>query len=538
MFASIFGRTPSLRYACSGSGYSGLRCAWSCLQQDGFAPLLSLALLVLPFLANAQYKYDYQWVIGYDLLSGSSGKAILNFNQSPIHLDSSQNNFYFETANTSICDENGNLVFYSDGCQIADASHEVMQGGEEINPGWVHDEYCDFGYIGSLQSMMSLPSINNEEQFSIFHILREEVTGQGILATKLLASTIDMNGNAGLGEAINTNTTLFENSFSSGELCAVKHADTASWWVLLPLYNSDKYLTFRWQADTVAEYFIQAVGDSMKGRGNGNATFSPDGTKYARYDNYSSLQIFDFDRSTGLFNNPQQIVWDDSLNWGSCAFSGSGRYLYVSEIVTVQQFDMQADDIAASRVEVAVWDGFRYLGAYPTSMFQMMRGPDCRIYITTASSSPYLGVIAYPDRPGLACDVRQHHVFLPAWNFLTIPYHPNYRLDTEYPTCDSSIALVVQALPAAPPPPNIEVWPNPASTHTTLQGHIPPQVREVSVRVYSASGQVVYRAQVATPGDTLHTDIDVSVWPSGVYTYQVISTDGTWGGGGRVVVMR
>ena len=84
----------------------------------------------------------------------------------------------------------------------------------------------------------------------------------------------------------------------------------------------------------------------------------------------------------------------------------------------------------------------------------------------------------------------------------------------------------------------IEAVPNPASQQVSLQGTVSSHVWELAVRMYSASGQLMYQTKVPTPSDTLHLDIDISTWPAGVYSYHTISSDGTWGSSGRVVVVR
>ncbi len=498
---------------------------------------LFLCVVITYNVGFAQIKYDYQWVIAYGLVDTSSGSALLKFTDNSLLVDSIPTHFQFVSCNASMCDASGNLIFYSDGCQVADADYNIMPGGDSINPGIVHDVYCS-GYPLTAQSMMSLPSSIDEDKYFLFHLKEDLIQGEGAVINEFLQTTIDMTLNDGKGEVIEANKSIIEHQFASGEITAVKHSDGQSWWLIVPEYKSPHYVTWLLSADTLAMPFFQSVGDTVLGRGNGQAKFSPNGTKYARYDDKVGLQIFDFDRQTGLFSNPQQIVWDTVMPWASLDFSGSGRYLYLSAIYDVFQFDTEAEDIGSSKQTVATWDGFLWENVVATNFWQCERGPDCRIYMTTTSSTPYLGVIMYPDRAGIECDVRQHSVLLPALNYHTIPYHPNYRLDTEYPTCDTSIQLVVQALPAAPPRSAVEVWPNPATSAITLQGHVPPQVREVSVRVYNLQGQQIGVWQVATPGDELHLDIDVSNWPSGIYTYQVLSTEGFWGGGGRMVVAR
>jgi hypothetical protein len=68
-------------------------------------------------------------------------------------------------------------------------------------------------------------------------------------------------------------------------------------------------------------------------------------------------------------------------------------------------------------------------------------------------------VINYPDSAGLACDVCQHCVSLPAFNAFTIPNFPNYFLGAEGGTlCDS---LPTEVRPQVLRKEELELFPNP-----------------------------------------------------------------------------
>jgi len=61
------------------------------------------------------------------------------------------------------------------------------------------------------------------------------------------------------------------------------------------------------------------------------------------------LNIFDFNRCTGVLSNVQAISFPDiEFFRAGCAFSRSSRYLYTSMHTKLFQFDMQAPDIGTS----------------------------------------------------------------------------------------------------------------------------------------------------------------------------------------------
>ena len=96
--------------------------------------------------------------------------------------------------------------------------------------------------------------------------------------------------------------------------------------------------------------------------------------------------MLDFDRCTGTLSNPVRLDWDSvPSGGGGVAVSPNSRFLYLSSGGTVQQYDLWASDLAASMQVVAVYDGT--LVPYPANFFQMMSGPDGKIYIITTYSN-------------------------------------------------------------------------------------------------------------------------------------------------------
>ena len=456
-------------------------------------------LIILGFVAltSAQVKHDYNWIVGYDATSSTpEGEGtIIDFINSPFTIDFLPLEINMGSTNTTISNEEGEILFYSNGCSIYNADHMLMENGDNINPGQVHDIQCDNGYT-VLQGMISIPAPDNDNLYYIFHQHLIYLTNPfDVQIDQLLYTTVDMTLNNGQGAVTLKNEPVINEVLEYGQLTAVKHLNGNDWWILAPGDTSSLYYSLQVTPDTIVEHPVQTIGlpFSYSGGGSGQALFSPDGTKYARYNKTDQVYLFDFDRSTGQLSNFQQLIVADTANSGGVAFSPNSRFLYVSSTTHVYQFDTWATNIQDSKILVATWDGFKELDFFSTNFYNMQMGPDCRIYINSTAGTSFMHVIQFPDLEGEACQLEQRALKLSSFNARTMPHFPNYRLGTTptYP-CDPSIEFpdfptAVSEVEAA----GIEfsLYPNPTSGMLRLE--LPEEVQ--SITITNALGVVVRR---------------------------------------------
>ena len=477
--------------------------------------------MVFPAITHAQVKHDYNWALGHDsnLIDSTFGGTDINFNESPISLSYVFRDMNIEQTNATMSDADGNLIFYTNGCKIFNADHELMENGDDINPGEVHDDQCDDAYPIK-QGILSLPKPNEDSVYYLFHQKAIFLTDPfDVQVNKLLFTKLDMTLNGGKGAVSFKNEPLINDILAFGNLTAAKHSNGNHWWLLAPGDTSKLYYSIQITSDTITEPSIQSIGlpVSYSGGGSGQACFSPDGTKYARYNKTDQVFLFDFNRSTGQLSNFQQLIVADTAYIGGAAFSPNSRYLYISSTLFVYQFDTWAADIQASKVVVATYDGFE--NPFPTYFQLMQMGPDCRIYINSGSSHRSFHVINQPDEPGLACDLQQHSLHLPTDNFAAMPHFPNYRLGTTptYP-CDPTIDLPVSTKEQALTRANFNVYPNPASNLVTISYS---DILSANVKwvLYTYVGQAV--KQVTLEKGSNSTEVNLAGLPKGLYFYSV-----------------
>ena len=300
-----------------------------------------------------------------------------------------------------------------------------MLNGAEIHPPVAGGQAIPQGILG-------LPFPGKGHQYALIHVPRgyvgPPISTVGVL--KLFYTIIDMGQNNGLGAVVDKSIPLLIDTLQLGKLKAVKHANGRDWWVLVPEAYTNNIYRILFDPEGFRVMGKQTIGSKLY-PGAGQADFSPDGFRYAIFDTYNSsmpdaVDVYDFDRCTGLLSNPRHFeLWISSYA-GGLTFSPNSRYLYVHTSLVVAQYDLEAPDLEASRVEVAWYDG--YESPFPTHFFAGQLAPDGKIYISTSNGTDVLHVIHRPDEAGVACMLEQHGIRVPTYNATSMPNFPNYRL--------------------------------------------------------------------------------------------------------------
>jgi len=390
-------------------------------------------------------KHDHVWLMGSNSQTNPNFMGItLDFNFSPVDVYSELRNMRFSQANASMCDTAGNLLFYTNGIYIANALHEPMENGMGLNPGASAVSQQEYGYILD-QGAMALPVPERDSLYYLFHMDKELTSNQSSLQSyHFYYSLINMAQNEGLGKVISKNQVVIDDNLHKGKIVATKHANGRDWWALIRRYGTNEYYKISINPSGIFSGEIVVMGNPIPSNSIGQAVFSPDGSKYANVHVTGSagnpiyLSIYDFDRCSGELSNPVQFTYADTASCGGIAISPNNRFLYVSSFKYVYQYDLEAQDIEASRITVAVWDGFTENNFFATTFYLAQLAPDGKIYINSNNSVSYLHVINHPDSLGLACDVCQHCVDLPSINSFSLPNFPNYRLGPlEGSPCDT-----------------------------------------------------------------------------------------------------
>jgi len=285
----------------------------------------------------------------------------------------------------SMSDAAGNLLFYSDGIWLWNASHAQMNSTVLT------------GHNSSAQSGIVIPYPGQANKYIVFTI--------GMYDTNNLSYTIvDMTLNGGLGGITEQNTQL---TGALGTLCesvsAVRHANGTDYWIVAPGKGAGTASSMNvWsvtsagvQIACIASYQLPANTVASPGA-NGYLRFSTDGTRFAWVEHASDKVFFgQFNPSTGVCSNIKYYN-GSTLEYG-VEFSPDGKILYVSRetnfTMRVYKFD---DLLAAADPNLVTYKSETFTGTGAVEVGALQTGPDGRIYGALYTSTNLL-VISNPN---------------------------------------------------------------------------------------------------------------------------------------------
>lgn len=438
-------------------------------------------------------------------------------------------------------DEQGNLLFYSNGCKIMNRQHELMENGDTISPGPEYAAYCtkDFYAYDDLQGMVALPYPGHPNQYIVFHGAGDSYAPPVYPKLIYYYSIIDMSLNNGLGKVIKKNQQIIGPEDLMLCVTAARHANGRDWWVIIPGRTNNIFYLFLVSPEGVKGPMVQNKQETwITGHTSSwAAAFSPDGSKYIRttFSKPPRIVLFDFDRCTGTLQNPIVLNVPDTLEslyaaWP--AFSPNNRYLYIQNLKKrLFQYDTWASDISTSVIKVGEYDGFLDSASFLyTTFHSLTNGPDGKIYMACGEGSRYLHIIHSPDSAGLKCDFRQHDLKLPTYFAFFMPSFPHYRLyDLSGSPCDT-LNINGPSPTEEPSPPayeGIALAPNPALGEVTLS-LTDPEAALLRLRLIDVQGRVLSDVQYDRSAGERAGVLHLAGQPAGVYIVQVMTTKG-WG---------
>jgi gliding motility-associated-like protein len=229
---------------------------------------------------------------------------------------------------STISDEAGKLLFYTNGESVWNRQHQLMLNGTGL-----------YGSDGSTQAALIVPQPGSDRFFYIF-----TTYWQGH-SKGLNYSIVDMQAAEGLGDIILKNIQLY--TPTAEKLTAVHHANGKDVWVITHKFESDEFYVYLITDEGLQETpFISKAG-SVHERGDsrylvlganalGQMKASPSGKSIALTTYITRrVELFEFSTLTGVIslNHGFQVKIDTTFNvhpYG-IEFSPNEKYLYISE---------------------------------------------------------------------------------------------------------------------------------------------------------------------------------------------------------------
>lgn len=477
--------------------------------------LLKIVLLIL-FQANLVFSQQNNiWMLGWD--SHQYQNCGIDFNSGVADTFSLYRPLNFVWTNTSVCDTNGTLLFYSNGISINNRMNLPLQNDSNFNPGYFSTVYPDGLHIIDASITLSNPSYS--DKYFIIHESSDTVNfGTYTLPVpiSLSYSEIDMTLDSGLGGIIQNrkNIHIIDDTLIIGKLTAIKHGNGRDWWVITHEMNSSLFYKIFVTPDSICLADTQTIGPLVVLNRFGQAVFSPDGSKYAIQNTDTTVTVYDFDRCSGMFSNPVLlIVADSTLYLTGESFSPSGRFLYINNSNYIRQYDMNAPDIYLSEQIVGVWDAIQ-----ANSRFRVNRlAPDGRIYIAPRDGGLTLHYIEYPDSLGISCGVRQDAFITPTPNIYAFPNVGGFNLGPiQFSSCDS----LFNSIDHLEFDNDLLVFPNPSIDQIQASSN-KSFGKDASIEIYSILNELKWKVSLIQ--DCSNTELDISKLNSGIYILKIVS---------------
>ncbi len=297
----------------------------------------------------------------------------------------------------SICDKNGDILFYTEGTTVWNKNHQIMENGTGL-----------LGDFSSTQSAIIVPRPNSDNLYYIITVPSVYNSGNA----KLRYSIVDISLNDGIGKVTVKNKFIYDQV--EEKVTAVKKSNEIDYWVITHERYSNKFLAFSLTSDGLdidnpTESNVGTVHVGPVSNFVGYLKVSPLGN-YLALALHGSLELFElfkFDNTTGVISDP--IVIKGYKGAYGVEFSPDESRLYLGRIrnqAEIFQINLELEnpeDIINSLTSVGVSPSHE-LGA-------MQIGPDKKIYVSLDFSN-YLGVINEPNLLGDECDFVLNGVYL------------------------------------------------------------------------------------------------------------------------------
>jgi len=314
------------------------------------------------------------------------------------------NNPMFTNEGTSvICDDAGNLLFFTDGISVWNRNLQVMPNGTGL-----------MGNISTTQSALIVPEPGNCNIYYIFTAPAQDTT------IPLYYNILNLSLDGGLGDISSKNIPLYGSV--TERLTGTLQSNGVDYWVVSQAYGNNEFLAYSVTSSGVNTNPVISYSGPPINSANGGVfdvlgymKISSDGSKlcYANLYGNTYSQLFDFDNVTGIVSNNIPLV--DSMGYG-VEFSPDNTKLYISTLdnpYVIRQYNLSAGSPIAIQNSVTeiVYEKFNADSTIAEDGGALELGPDNKIYSDRVEQD-VLAVINEPNLSGMLCNFADTGVIL------------------------------------------------------------------------------------------------------------------------------
>lgn len=343
------------------------------------------------------------------------GTCLINFEAIPF-LMIATNAAECHESPASICGEDGQLLFYSNGGPsptssavggVWSANGSFMENGDVMDSAG-----CVSTYQGAC--IIPKPSLNRVENSEYYLFTKDclESSASNINSNSGLSlAVIDMSANNGLGTVVSKYQTIVPYQYISSHstayepLSIIGHANGIDYWL------------FSYTKDSLYRLPVTSSGigtPTMLFPAGGRILFSP-----SKNNVLISNKYYSFDAQTGNLTFITEFTTSHSY-----AFSSDGTKLYTLKSGTLAQYDCMANDLIASKIVITT--------SINSTNNQLFLADNSHIYIAGSEETYIDAQIVCPNNPGVSCgydptDLSLFGGLTGSNGFTNIPAHYLYK---------------------------------------------------------------------------------------------------------------
>ncbi|MFL5728658.1 MAG: M43 family zinc metalloprotease, partial [Cytophagaceae bacterium] len=305
-------------------------------------------------------------------------------------------NMFAGEGNAIAFDNQGDILFYSNGDSVYNRNHTLMLNGAGL-----------LGGRSSTQGSLAIPYPANPGKYILF--TSDEAENYCVNGYRY--HVIDMSLNGGLG-AVTSEKNILLFAPNAEKLTATYHANGEDIWVMTRDYYLNTFLSYPVTKNGVGNPVSTSIGATgTNPQELGAMKFSHDGKKLANVfvEAPRFLEIFDFNKSTGVLSNLITVPTNEFSQPYGVEFSPDDSRLYLSCVLggptTLFQINMNAGSPSAIINSLSPLSNL----GNPWGFTGMQLGPDDKIYVS-GTLQPQISVINQPNLLGPACDFNSYTI--------------------------------------------------------------------------------------------------------------------------------